>query len=349
MKRLTIRHRTASACIAAVVGAVVLACGATAAQSGSSASRADCQTLNLAVQDGSSAYLWFVAQRHGYLKKAGICKITYTIFNNIPALTTAIAQGQVDLGALAFPAVLAYNRATTGAKLNYIASSGQNLSNWYSNDPSIPVATKTDWIDTVKAWKGKKVGVPAIGGIIDLYTRYAIQQAGMTPGSDVQIVGTGAGAQAVAALNNGVVNVISGDSAVEALLQASNSGHVIIDVGNNQGPPQLLNTFITGWCTNTDKLNANPTLYKDIVQALSLAQTYIAKPSSQKDLVQLLTKNVGYTPAVAALWYKYGNSLRADAKLNPAIFNSTVAAYTTTGVITGTPPVYSDMVAAYAK
>jgi ABC-type nitrate/sulfonate/bicarbonate transport system substrate-binding protein len=341
-----IRHRTASACIAAVVAAIVLACGATAAQS---SSRDSCQTLNLAVQDGSSAYDFFVAQRHGYLKKAGICKITYTIFNNIPALTTAIAQGQVDLGALAFPAVLAYDRATSGAKIQYIASSGQNLSNWYSNDPSIPVATKSDWIDTVKAWKGKKVGVPAVGGIVDLFTRYAIQQAGMTPGTDVQIVGTGAGAQAVAALNNGVVDVISGDSAVRALLEATHTGHTIIDVGNLQGPPLELNTFITGWVTTTDKLNANPTLYKDIVAALTLAHKYQSNPSSQKDLVQLLTKQVGYTPQVAALWYRYGNSLRAAAKLNPTVFTQTVNAFVQTGVITGTPPVYTDMVSPFAK
>jgi ABC-type nitrate/sulfonate/bicarbonate transport system substrate-binding protein len=213
----------------------------------------------------------------------------------------------------------------------------------------IPAATKTSWIPTVQAWKGKKIGVPAIGGTVDLYTRYLVRKAGLDPGTDVKIVATGAGAAAVAALQQGIVDITANDTSVRALLEARKIGHTVIDSDAGQGPAELQDTFITGWLTSDAQIQEDPALYRAVVNALVRVRAYMAKPSSKRDLIDLLNKKIGFDLPTARLVYKYANHQRVKAPLNGQIFNKTISAYLATGVMTGTPPTYADTVAEIAR
>src|SRR4029079_10907438 len=145
------------------------------------------------VQQGYNALPLFVAVRHGYFKKAGITDVKFTLFSSLPAMLTAVAQGQLDVGYQSIPPLLAYDKATSGTKLKVIAAtSSASVMFFAKNDTPIPVATSKNWKSTVLAWKGKKIGVPAPNGLIELYVKSMVKEAGLQP-DDVKTVVVGVG------------------------------------------------------------------------------------------------------------------------------------------------------------
>jgi NitT/TauT family transport system substrate-binding protein len=69
-------------------------------------------------------------------------------------------------------------------------------------------AASLGWPESIRALRGKTVGVSVAGAQVDLTTRYLMLQAGLDPDKDVNILAVGGGAPQVAALEQGRVDAI---------------------------------------------------------------------------------------------------------------------------------------------
>jgi ABC-type nitrate/sulfonate/bicarbonate transport system substrate-binding protein len=346
VKNLTRRHAT----VVALLLALCLAATASAAPRGASGpKRSADRTITVGIQQNTQLLPIIVGLRHGYFKKTGITDVKFVIFGSLAALFTGVSQAQLDIGYQTLPSLWAYDKATSGSKLKVIAPATNDSIMFFSkNDAAIPVATKKNWKSTVLAWKGKKVGVPATGGIIDLYARYMIKQAGLSP-SDVTITPVGTGPPAVAALQNGIVDIISGDPLTEALLGPTHQGHAILSFPEHQGPPELLNAPSGVYFTSESQYQKEPALYQQFNKAVARARAYMANPKHKQDMIDLLVKKIGVSPAEGQVLYRVGVPIFAHGAINKQIFDSTVASYASSGVLKDPLPTYSDLVFDFVK
>lgn len=347
---MSITSRRPLASVVCAAAACVLAVGVTPASAASSAPRATTSTITVAQQQPYNLLPIFVGLRHGFFKKAGITEVKYSTFQSLPVLFTSVAQGQIDIGLQTIPPMTAYNRATTGTKLMFIAPGQTDALVWAAGNGSpIPIATKADWKSTVLAWKGKKVGVPAFGGIIDLFTRYLVKAVGLTPGQDVTIVPVGAGAASIAALQAGVVDVTTGDPFTIAGLQPPGLGHSVLNFSAGRGPSELLGALTSGWFTSSDNLEKNRALWVGFAEGMAKARKFMADPKNRKDIIDIMVRKIGLPQYAADFLWKHGMPPMTAAQLNRAVFDKTVAGYLATGVMTAPAPTYSDLVADFVK
>jgi ABC-type nitrate/sulfonate/bicarbonate transport system substrate-binding protein len=348
-KRRRVRLAVVSALTAVVVTAGITGSLASAGTQKVGTSRSG-HTLTVGVQEAFSMLPIFIALRHNYFKGTPISGVKFVIFNSLPAEFAAISQGQLDLGTQTITGANNFNKATTGSKLEVIAPNLVGGLNWaVLNGSSIPTATASNWKSTVAAFKGMKIGVPAVGGILDLYTRYLASQVGLTYGSDYTTVPVGAGPTAVAALQAHQVDVIAGDAANVAPLVDQKIGHAVLDQSLNQGPPDLLHSISGVFLAGQNSVQSDPTLYTAFSNAMAKARAYMANPKAKKDILDILTRKVGLSQGEANyLESSYVPGALASAKLNQALFNSTIATYVSTGVMTPPAPAWSDIVAPFA-
>ncbi len=350
---MTGRHgygtRLLAAVIPLVVAALLVASSVTAATAAPKRHEATGQTLRVALQQPDNALPILVGLRHGYFKKAGITDIKLTLFTSLPAMFAALAGGQMDVGLQTLPSLNAYNRATSGTKLKMIAPNQMNSLLWATrNDSGIPVATKANWKSTVAAWKGKKIGIPAAGGILDLFTRLMIKEAGLST-SDVSIIPVGVGPPAVAALQQGLVDVITGDTLTLALLKSQKIGRAVIAFSAGQGPASLLNTQISGWISSDDSIEKDRATYQAFTAGMAKARAFLRDPKNKKDVLDIIVRKIGIPADQAETLYTIGVPTIYQPTLDKQIVGRTLKTYLAAGVITGQAPAYSFLVADFAR
>src|SRR5215211_1315194 len=107
--------------------------------------------------------------------------------------------------------------------------------------PAIVIAVKKDKAGQIKSaadFKGLKIGVTAPGSSTALTAQYAMVKAGLKP-SDAAIIGVGAGASAVAAMQKGEIDLISHLDPVIAKLESDGDITVMVDTRTEAGTRAL--------------------------------------------------------------------------------------------------------------
>jgi ABC-type nitrate/sulfonate/bicarbonate transport system substrate-binding protein len=327
-----------------------LVCTLAATSGVASGSNADSgTTLSVGVQQGYSLLPVYVALRHGFFKQAGITNISFSVFTSLPAMLTAVAQGQLDVGFQTIPAIISYNNASSSTKLKVVSASTSGSLAWGAkSDSTIPVATSTNWKSTVLAWKGKKIGIPAAGGILDAYTKYLASAAGLAPG-DYSTVVVGVGPPAVAALQNGIVDLVTGDSYTMGLLKAAGVGKTVLGLLHS-GPEELQQSITGVFFSSDSQIQANPTLYQGFSAGLQKARAWIADPKHAGDIQDLLVHKIGLTrDQVKALFADtVAQFSRPQSNITKATVGASLKAFFATGTMSGTPPSYDSFVAPFA-
>jgi NitT/TauT family transport system substrate-binding protein len=137
----------------------------------------------------------YLANAEGYFAEEGI-EVELVHFQGGSEVVSGIVSGSVDMavGALAELA------------LGYEA--GQPLKGLYGafNMPVFEFYA-VDGIDSVEAGKGKAWGITRAGSSTDFLTRFVIEEAGLNPSSDVNIVQGGRSAERMAAMAAGQIDV----------------------------------------------------------------------------------------------------------------------------------------------
>ena len=334
----------------AVAAALVCALAATSSTTIASGSNADSgTTLSVGVQQGYSMLPVYVALRHGFFKQAGITDVSFSVFVSLPAMLTAVAQGSLDVGFQTIPAIISYDNASSSTKLKVVAASTSGSLSWAAKaDSPVPVATASDWKSTVLAWKGKKIGIPAAGGILDAYTKYLASAAGLQPG-DYSTVVVGVGPSAVAALQNGVVDLVTGDSYTMGLLKASGLGKTVLSCLHT-GPEELQQSITGVFFSSDSQIQADPKLYQGFSAGLQKARAWIADPKHAGDIQDLLIRKIGLSrDQVKALSADtVAQFSRPQSNITKANVGASLKAFFSTGAMTGQPPSYDSFVAPFA-
>jgi len=107
--------------------------------------------------------------------------------------------------------------------------------------PQITVAISTKLASKYKSpkdLKGLKVGVSAPGSSTNMVVNYLIAQGGLKP-TDISIIGTGAGASVIAAIDQGRVDVISQTDPAVTILEREGKVKVIAETRTPEGTAKL--------------------------------------------------------------------------------------------------------------
>jgi ABC-type nitrate/sulfonate/bicarbonate transport system substrate-binding protein len=139
--------------------------------------------------------------------------------------------------------------------------------------------------------KGKTIGVTVRGGAVDLNMRYLLQQAGIDPEKDVEIVPAGGAAQLLAAMQSDRVDAVMSIQPLTAVLVDSGKARIVLDLSKGQGPSTMNQPFIAGMSTDAF-IQANPAAIQNLVEALQETSTYIQNPANKSTLSDLVLNRV---------------------------------------------------------
>lgn len=203
-----------------LVGALVAGCSTSAkatsanppsSSSGSanatSSSSNQLTTVKIGIFPGNtSSSVWVIADKKGFFAQNGI-KADFVDFTTGPALAAAVVSGSVDV---------AYGASSVSFDVAKQSSNLEVLSDFvqYIAYPVVVAKSKATTSATagfpanVKSLKGLKIGVTALGGIVNKYMDAILQSAGVSP-SDVTFIATGTVESAILALKNGRVDALA--------------------------------------------------------------------------------------------------------------------------------------------
>jgi NitT/TauT family transport system substrate-binding protein len=329
--------------------ALAAGCGSdnddSASSGGSKPAASTGKALQIGVQDDWSNLPIEVAKREGFFKKHGVGDTTLVKFTDLPAMTAAVARGQVDAGFQSPVLVHNYNQKSSGSKFKFFASGVHPTMTWVSRkDSDVPAASGDDWQTTVKSWRGKTIGVPALGGIVELATRYMGKEAGLDPQKDMTVVAAGVGPALGAALKAGKVDLVAGDGfAAEAIVNGG-QGVSKLDFVQNQGPEIFKDTFSAAYFAPDDRIQKDAETYAGFAQAIDEAKTFILDPANKTKVEEIISSYTEAPPAlVKGLVANKLVSFGADLSDNTV--NRTIEAYSALGALPGAAPSAADIVA----
>ncbi len=300
------------------------------------------QTFTLGLQEVYSVLPALVAEDEGFLKKHGIAKLQTVTFTSLPAFATALAKGEVDAG-LQTPSLLqTYNATTSGSKLAFVAPGQAFNISWIARKGSgVPVATAANWQSTVRAWRGKKIGVSATGGITELVTNYLLEQVGLKP-SDVTITAVAPGAPQLAAMKAGVVDLTVGDSFGTQVAIAAGAGTDVLDTGLGQGPSEWQGILESGYMASRETIEKHSELFADFAAALKEARAFLANAANRSAIEASIVKHTQVSATIAKALYPFVHEFTVP--LTTEVYEKTTKALVAAKVLKSPAPTYEEAV-----
>ena len=86
--------------------------------------------------------------------------------------------------------------------------------------------------------KGAKIGITAPGSSSDFFVRYYLQRNNLSA-DDISLIGVGSGAAAVAALEQGKVNLLVNYDPAATFIEAKGVGKILIDARSDEGAKEI--------------------------------------------------------------------------------------------------------------
>jgi NitT/TauT family transport system substrate-binding protein len=136
--------------------------------------------------------------------------------------------------------------------------------------------------------KGLKIGVTAPGSSTNMFVDVLLVKARLKPG-DVSIVGVGAGAGAVAAMEKGEIDALANLDPVITQLEATGKFRAVVDTRTEKGMEQVYGKdYMAAVIYTTDEfVKKYPNTVQAVVNAMVRADKWIAKASPQ-EIVDLM-------------------------------------------------------------
>jgi NitT/TauT family transport system substrate-binding protein len=259
---------------------------------------------------GGKALLYYlpltIAERRGFFTDQGL-DVQINDFAGGAKSLQALIGGSVDVVAGAYEHTIRMQAKSQDVRA--VAEMGRF--------PAIVIAVRKGLADKVKSaadFKGLKLGVTAPGSSTSLTVQYAMVRAGLKP-TDAPIIGIGGGASAVAAVQQGQVDVISHLDPVISKLEADGLITVLIDTRTEAGTRALFGGSNPAAViySRQDFIEKNPDTIQKIVNATLSSLKWIeqATPDQVADTVPpeyLLGDRPTYLAAVAKLKESYSRT-----------------------------------------
>ncbi|HEY6822156.1 MAG TPA: ABC transporter substrate-binding protein [Burkholderiales bacterium] len=211
---------------------ITLACLAAAIAVSSANAELEKRDVHIAV--GGKTALYYlpltITERLGYFKDEGL-NVRISDFPGGTRSLEAVVGGSADVVAGAYEHTI--NMQSRKQNFQAFVLTGAA--------PQITVAIASKLAPSYKSpkdLKGLKVGVSAPGSSTNMVINYVIAQGGLKP-SDISVIGIGAGATVVAAIDQGRVDVISQTDPAVTILERSGKVKVIAETRTPEGTAKI--------------------------------------------------------------------------------------------------------------
>ncbi|WP_161996698.1 ABC transporter substrate-binding protein [Rhodococcus sp. YH1] len=261
--------------------------------------------ITLGYQGKMSILAALVAEDQGIFEDRGVA-VEFMEFTSIPAMTTAVAEGQLDVAFTTPVTVAQYNQGASGAQMRMLAACCTFQYTAVANEGG-PIAASRDgnWIEAVRTWRGATIGVPALGGSYDILTRNILREAGLDPDRDVAIVAVATGQPAVSALQVGSADIVVSDRSGAAVTLDAGIGQIVFDLRSGDGPASLRDAVVSGYVSRADALDGEHA--EDLLafrDGLEDARRFILDPANEEAVKSAITEAMGLGPEATDLLYR---------------------------------------------
>ncbi|UNK43920.1 ABC transporter substrate-binding protein [Luteimonas sp. S4-F44] len=167
--------------------------------------------------------------------------------------------------------------------------------------------------------RGMNVGITAPGSSSDFFVRHFLAQHGIAI-DDISIIGVGSGAAAVAALDQGKVDLLVNYDPAATLIAERGVGKIIIDARSDAGAREVYGGIYPTSVMYADQsfLDKRPEVAEKIVRAQQKALAFIADHSAEEIVAALPDK---YVSGDREIYAKAVEAARAiftrDGRFNP--------------------------------
>lgn len=262
------------------------------------AAQADLMPLRVQIYPGAyTSITVHVAEAQGIFTKNNL-KVEKIPAQSSSASIAALIGGSLDVAESGADFVLA--NIDKGVDLKFVAA------NEVKNYATIIASTKMDMPNASKGYpammqdfKGKRIGVNAIGSTLYLVAVMALNDAGMNK-DDVQFVATGTGANTFAAWKAGSVDAQLTFAPVPELLEALGLAKTVMVLGDTGPDIVRFQGLYSGWVTRGDFIQKNKTAVDAYIRSIQEAHTWIRNPANHAALVEIAKVQspvAGMTPA----------------------------------------------------
>ncbi|SDA92679.1 ABC transporter substrate-binding protein [Sinorhizobium sp. NFACC03] len=179
--------------------------------------------------------------------------------------------------------------------------------------------------------KGKNVGITAPGSSSDFFIRYFLKQHGLTD-DDISIIGVGSGAAAVAALQQGKIDLLVNYDPAATIVVERGLGKILIDARSDEGAKAVYGGIYptSVLYANQDYIEANPQIIQKVTNATLKALHWMKDHSAEEIVAKLPEDFVSgdkqtYTRAVEnakAIFSEDGRFVPADLETPLAVLKS---------------------------
>jgi NitT/TauT family transport system substrate-binding protein len=239
---------------------------------GASAQAPEKKKLTIAV-GGKSLFYYLplsVAERKGYFKDEGL-EVEIPDFPGGAKALQALVGGSADLVSGAYEHTI--NMAAKHQPIRAVV-----LQQKYSAIVLVMPKDKAGTYNGAKGLKGLKVGVTAPGSSTNMFVNNLLVKAGLKP-SDVSIIGVGAGAGAVAAMEKGEIDALANLDPVVTRLTATGKFVPVVDTRTEEGMNQVYGgDYMASVIYTTDNfIKQNPNTVQAVVNAMVRADKWLAQ------------------------------------------------------------------------
>ena len=236
--------------------------------------------VHIAVGGKSALYYLplVLTERLGYFKDEGLTNFRISDFAGGTRSLEAVVGGSADVVAGAYEHTI------------NMQSRRQNFQAFvlYGASPQISVAIANKLADKYKSpkdLKGLKVGVSAPGSSTNMVVNYVLAQGGLKP-TDVAIIGVGAGATVIAAIEQGRVDVISQTDPAVTMLEKDGKVKVIAETRTPEGTQKLFGGPMPAgsFYAPIEFIKKNPSTVQALTNAMVRTLNWMQEASPQQIL-----------------------------------------------------------------
>ncbi|MDQ0564122.1 NitT/TauT family transport system substrate-binding protein [Rhizobium mesoamericanum] len=136
--------------------------------------------------------------------------------------------------------------------------------------------------------KGKNVGITSPGSSSDFFIRYYLKQHGLTD-NDISIIGVGSGAAAVAALQQGKIDLLVNYDPAATIVVERGLGKILIDARSDEGAKAVYGGIYptSVLYASQDYINEHPEVIQKVTNATVKALHWMKDHSAEEIVAQL--------------------------------------------------------------
>jgi len=221
-----------------------------------------------------------VAERKGFFKEEGL-EVEIPDFPGGARALQALVGGSADLVSGAYEHTI--NMAAKKQPIKAVVLQAR-----YSSIVLLLPKDKAAKYKSPKDLKGMKVGVTAPGSSTNMFVNNLLAKDGLKP-TDISVVGVGAGAGAVAAMEKGELDAMSNLDPVITQLESTGKYVAVADSRTEKGMKEIYGgDYMASVIYATDEfVKKNPNTVQAVVNAMVRADKWIAKATPQ-EIVDLM-------------------------------------------------------------